>query len=496
VNALPDPIALALTQSMTVGQEFVPTDLLTTINADPNPTSVLNDMDRGNAHFEAMQRDFGFLHISRITQKSPSAQEQERLAALMRWLRREFREWSLATDRDCHTLAAMFVITAHCSQQGNLWPDFFASSSVNPEIVAELSKRIAHLQFTFSPNILSRTPISDKDILDRFNVADREGDWVTVASEWPRLGDFLFPDAFLSQAVCYLQAFACDALRAAMEQVIQIVPVMLLMSSLSVADSLALAIASTNPYVQFGSLLRLFQQQRRRNESISQTEEDLLAKLLIIIAADTVQWQQWMLALNRYPIRYPQIQRSLGRVLAEVPNAALQHYISAVILTTTGIGRSTVAECLRTFRSVASLDRRMTLWTLAHERWLQWRFGEHESTETLMNIGSCELDYAIVGYALECMNAEQLNERCATLMTDLSLIDEIWHTSAIEFIQTVSHNLSAFQPYAYARQTGANDDWLMAEGRYILPFDPQTERYKAMFYRIHYMIPGLNSKKA
>jgi hypothetical protein len=113
-----------------------------------------------------------------------------------------------------------------------------------------------------------------------------------------------------------------------------------------------------------------------------------------------------------------------------------------------------------------------------------------------MKIGSCELDYAIVGYALECMSAEQLNEKCATLMTDLSLIDESWHASAIAFIQAVSHNLSAFQPYAYALQTGANDDWLMAEGRYILPFDPQTERYKAMFYCIHYMIPGLNSKKA
>jgi len=54
--------------------------------------------------------------------------------------------------------------------------------------------------------------------------------------------------------------------------------------------------------------------------------------------------------------------------------------------------------------------------------------------------------------------------------------------------------LSSFQPYAFARQIGANDDWLMTEGRYILPFDPQTERYTTMLYLIRYVIPGLNAK--
>jgi len=495
VSVSPDPVALALVQSQTAGEEFVPNELLAILNADPNPTSVFNDMDRGNAHFAPVQQDFGFLHTCRVTKKTPSSEEQVRLAGVMRWLRRQFGDWNPAADRNCQTLAAMFVITVHCGQHGDFWPAFFASSSVNPEIVAELTKRIACLQLACGPSERSRSPISDKRILDEFDAADRAGDWATVVSEWPRFGDFLFPDAFLSQSVCYLHAFAWDALRGSTEQLKQIAPVMLVLSSLSVADCLTLAISSTNPYLRIGSILRLFQQQRRRNESISPAVENLLTQLLQNVAADSVQWEQWMLALNRYPVRYPQIQRSLGRALAQAPEIALQPYISSIDLSTTGISRSTVAECLRAFRAGASIERRKAVWTFAHERWMKWGFGKNDPTETLMRIGRCELDYAIVGYALECMTAEQHNEICATLATDLSLIDESWHASATAFIQAVSLILSTFQPYAYARQDCCDHDWLMPEGEYCLPFDPHTDHYRAMFYMVRYLIPGFTAKK-
>ncbi len=491
VSVLPDPVAFALNQSKAAGEEYVPTELLATANADPKPTSALRDMDRGNAYFASVQRDFGFLQICSVTQRPPSIEEQERLDALMRWLRREFRDWNSADDRNCHVLAAMFVITAHCSKHNEFWSTFSASSSLNPEIVAELSKQIACLQVTLSPGGPSRTPISDKCILDRFNAADREGDWATVASEWPRFGDFLFPDVFLSQSVCYLHAFALDALRVSTEQLKQTAPLMFVLSSLSVAECLAMAVASANPYLRFGSILRLFQQQRRRNESLGQAEEKLLSQLLQSIATDKVQWQQWMHALNRYPVRYPQIQRPLGQALAQVPEAALESYISAIQLTTMDImGRRIVAECLRAFRSAASLDRRKILWDLAHQRWSQWNFGKNESTGPLMTVGCCELDYAIAGYAVECMTDQQRADKCTAIAAELSPLNELWHASETDFVESVAGILSAYQPYACACHSGANNEWLMAEGRYFLPFDPQVERYMAMLYRIRYMIPG------
>ncbi len=488
VSVVSGPVVLALAESKAAGEDFVPTELLAILNADPNPTSVLNDMDRGNTHFAPVQRDFGFLHISRVTLKPLSSEEQERLTASMRWLRREFTNWNAASDTNCHILAAMFVVTAYFDQRGDFWPAFATSSTVNPEIVAELSKRVSSLQFTPGPSSRSRTPISDKSILDRFNAADRESDWVTVASEWPRFGDHLFPDAFLSQSVCYLQAFARDELRVATDRLKQTVPVMLLLSALSVVDCLALSVASTNPYVRFGSILRLVQQQRRRKESISQSEKTLLTQLLLSVATDEAQWQQWMLALNRYPMRYPQIQRALGHALAQAPDTALEPYATAIQLTTAGaMGRGVVAECLRSFRSVASLDRRKMLWNLAHERWLKWKFGKDEELkEPLMKVGNCELDYAIVGYAVECMTDQQREDKCAALVAELSSINEAWHVSEVAFIGTVNSTLSVFQPYAYARQMTADDEWLIAQDRCFLPFDPQTDRYHSIFFKIRH----------
>jgi len=47
----------------------------------------------------------------------------------------------------------------------------------------------------------------------------------------------------------------------------------------------------------------------------------------------------------------------------------------------------------------------------------------------------------------------------------------------------VNRLLSCFQPYAYAQQVGADDDWLL-EGKQLLPFDPRLDRYNAMLYKV------------
>jgi hypothetical protein len=143
----------------------------------------------------------------------------------------------------------------------------------------------------------------------------------------------------------------------------------------------------------------------------------------------------------------------------------LADYINAINLTTTGIARSIVAECLGAFRWTASLDRRKKFWTIAHERWLKWRFGENDPTETMMRIGISELDYALVGYTLECMSAEQRAKRCTMLSTELLELGKHWHPSEVAFIEATSRILSTFQPYAYAHRISPDDEWLAKEWR-------------------------------
>ena len=140
MSASLDPVTVALAQSDTEGEEFVPADLLAVLSADPNPTAVrYDDIDRSNAHFTPVERDFGFLRILRVRRQAPSPEQQERLVALMRWLRRQFSDWNSTSDSKAHVLAAMFLLTAYLDQGGYFWSSFAAKVTVNAEIVAVLS---------------------------------------------------------------------------------------------------------------------------------------------------------------------------------------------------------------------------------------------------------------------------------------------------------------------------------------------------------------------
>src|SRR5579863_6418088 len=104
MSAAPDPAVVALHEATKPGGEAAPSALLAVINADPNPTSTLGDMYRGHAPFEAMRQEFGFVLMCRMTGKAPSAEQQKRLAALMRWLFRELNEWSATNDPEFRAL--------------------------------------------------------------------------------------------------------------------------------------------------------------------------------------------------------------------------------------------------------------------------------------------------------------------------------------------------------------------------------------------------------
>ncbi len=481
----PDPVTVALAEAVTAGPEFVPVDLLDVVHTESDPIAALHDRDRANAIFAPMQRDLGFLPTGRVTRKPPSREEQDRLTGLVRWMIREFNDWTPAIDPQGRRLAALFTATVYCNRNGSFWPGFALRIRVNPTLVGELERRLGAFQFSISASGLGPTPISDAETIDRFNAADAAGDWVTIASDWPRLGDnlLLFPDAFVSQAVRYLHEFARDALGRALDRVRRTPPMMVLLSSLSVAESFTLAVASMNPYVRFGSVFRLFQQRRRHRTAMSPDEENLLAQLFIAVAANPTEWGQWMHALNRYPVRHPEIQKPLGRALAQGPDTALEPYVHAINLTTLGTGRDAISDCLRAFRAEAPPSHRRTLWSLAHERWARWNFAAAQNPEHLSKVSRCELDYAVVGYAVECMDFQERSRKYASLTAELLSLPTKWHASVTEFTSAANRILSVLQPYAFAGQIGPDEDWLIPQNSLMLPFDPQNDRYSTMLYK-------------
>lgn len=478
-----DPVVAAIQAARTPGDEFVPERLLAITNADSPATSTVDDLDSANAQFDAIAHDIGFVHSWRRGQGVVSSDEQRRLAGLMRWLFRELQAWDASLDPEYRRLAALFAVTAYCSDDGDFWCSAATSIQVNASLVSSLEKRIASSRIEATVSALSRTPLADRQIIDRFMAADEACDWVTIASDWPAFANLLIPSPFVSQSVRYLLTFAPSALHRAADQQQRTLAVMLVLFSLTKLEGLSLALASTNSRVEFGALLRSCLGRGWQDEDRTEDEASALTQLLLKIAVNPEQWRQWMIAINRYPVRNRSLQKPLGRALALVSDDGLRAYIDSMELSTLGSIRETVAECLSAFAATAARQRREALWTLAHERWSGWRFSEGDTGVPLVAIGSSELDYAIVGFAVECMSAQQRAEKKAAFIAELSELSDVWHGSVTDFMQAAYRILSLWQPYAHAEQVSGPDDWL-SRVKY-LPFNPRTARYLAMVFRLH-----------
>lgn len=190
----------------------------------------------------------------------------------------------------------------------------------------------------------------------------------------------------------------------------------------------------------------------------------------------------WQRSIAIRWLRYPTLQVPLGTALATIPESGLQPYVDSIRLSAIpSESRRSVAVCLRAFQSAAPLARRQQLWELAHERWLRWDFGLTDPNERLTRIGYSELDYALVGFAVECLGRIERADRDCCLREQLSSLTDQWHASHVHFLSESFRILSLRQPYAQADALNPGEDWLR-EGSYFLPLDPKFQRYEAMQY--------------
>jgi hypothetical protein len=294
----------------------------------------------------------------------------------------------------------------------------------------------------------------------------------------------VFPNVFIAQSTRCLDRFGFEHLVRAANAIRHVAIAMQVASALPTGSSLKLGAACENAYIQFAAAYcSVFW--KRANPPLAQEDQELLELLLAKVSCNAERWMQWMLVFNRYPTRAGPMQNALGRTLARTSDSAVTAYIDAMILNpAAGDGRDVVAECLRTFAESASEEHRQYLWKRAHDRWEKWRFGIADYHPHMFAIGNCELDYAIVGYALECMTEHERNEAIAGISRQLASLQNVWHGSHSDCIAEWNRLLSQLQPYAHADEVlKSGQDWLMRERQYM-PFKPDENQYATMMYGI------------
>jgi hypothetical protein len=491
-----DQLAKAVRHAAQDGEIVAPAGLIAAIAKFEKPLQALQDTDEAWGIFEAVDKEFGFIRFSFMDNRAvPTTQiqptDQIRYVSLLRWLIRELRTLRQADDARHDKIVAAFIVAQMCDSNNGLWDLLPNDIGENVDLLDYLKGLIASFAVAFNSRPGAQVPIWEGEAVEAFKRADAEDDWVAIISGWKLFHRHpFFPNTLQLQSVRLLYRYSFARLLDGLSKLTQTPVAMQLAVALTVEKRFRLAVASDNSRIQIAALYRALTDERGL-QPFTDFDRTLLTELLLKVANDTPRWAAWMKVF----VGYPAINLPLGRALAKVPDPAIDGYINSIRLYPKLIqplqpvlapdtGRRSVAECLREFRTSATPERRTALWTCAHERWLLWDFNRADSNQHLTAISRSDLDYALVGYASECMGESEREAALNSIRAEVQTLEHHWHESIMDILAGWYRLLSRFQPYGHACSMAANgEDWL-TESRVYFPFEPSQNSYLMMMYNM------------
>jgi hypothetical protein len=491
-----DQLGKAVRDAAKDGEILAPDVLIAAIAKIEKPLQVIQDSDESWEIFEAFDKEFGFIRFSfmnnsAIPKTSIKSADQLRYASLLRWLIRELRTLRQVDDERHDRLVAVFVVAQMCDSASGLWDLLPDDISENLDLLDYLKGLIAACAAAFNSRPGAQVPIWEGEAVEAFRRAEAENNWVAIINGWKLFHrQPFFPNTLRMQSVRLLYRYDFGRLLDGLSELNQTPVAMQLAVALTVEKRFRLAVASDNPRIQIAALYRALTDERGP-QPFTDSDRALLSELLLKVANDTPRWEAWM---NIF-VGYPAINLPLGHALAKVPDSAIGGYVKSIRLYPKLIqplqpalgsdtGRRSVAECLQEFRANASPNRRKALWTCAHERWLQWDFNLVDSHQHLTAISRSDLDYALVGYASECMDKIEREVTLNSIHAKVQTLEDHWHASLTDILSGWYRQLSRFQPYGHACNMVTNgEDWL-TDSRVYLPFEPSQNSYFMMKYNM------------
>lgn len=476
-------LLLAIEKATEAGHSAAPEQLITLIEASNDPFQYLSDWDSNLEIFNVIQLYYSIANPTLCNTQKENPDDLSKIIELLRWLRQKCTNWHLSLDKK-HTLLVTFLAIGQFFE--TISEDFLANApdefKPNDELIAELVKLISNINSISTTHGLN-PPIWEQEAIERFEQADVKKDWVEIAKGWRLIEHGFIPSAVITQASKWLDRFSPLHLVHATSGLQQMASVMSIMLALSPKSALRLGAKSDNPYVHFAAVYRTTSSRVNR-ETLDFTSRYFLIEILQLVSKDDIRWSEWMHVFNLYPLQFPELQIPLGHVLSNSDISTLKLYLDTINLHWSGQDtRLLVADCFDSFRKNAPLEKRQAMWNLAYQRWVSWRFGLNEKDANLTKIARCELDYALVGYFIECIDDVQRQHILKSLNKELQAVEDMWHLDITGCISELNAVLSKMQPLFLAIGViGTDADWIEENKIMRLPFDPDKEIYHILKY--------------
>lgn len=404
---------------------------------------------------------------------SPTAEDTETFAGVIRWLQISIADWSPSDTN----LIALVLTIGHIARNNRLLqtlPDTFIQ---NPAFIKEISSIISHITSAYIPCLgFSRNEAQLR--ISELDQALTDNNWNYINDNYIYL-ESIIPSTLTTSCINILNRWNSCALTDACNNIHNIFRAYTIISVLDQHSTLNLASKTTSNTMRFACVYGKLHQP---HHDLSEAEVTLLSNAFIAASKCAKTWKGWMAIFNRYPSRFPTIQSSLGKALAKMPDESIFTYIDTLELSAfNNEVRKLVTTCLSQFKSIASKEKRSVAWQYAYSQWDKWSFGKnHSESSLLMKISRSTLDYALVGFYLECKTSKEREEIIQNLVGHLSKIGNLWHSSKMDCTAVWCHIQSTLQPVIHAENVAKTQcDWISETSSVTSPIN-DPGRY---FYR-------------
>lgn len=454
-----------------------PERLLVLLLGKDNPFS---DEDEPQEEYnQALQADFGSVYRYCGSQHTRSKEDREICIDRLAWL--------LKTLEACRhqrpgpaTLVAILRTGSAFAFETRIWHSLPAAY-LSDNLLASMAALVRSTHCSFGSRG-GAEPIWESEAVDDFLQADTVGDWPSIERLWQTIVPAIRTDGDLAEATACLCAAekGYHALALALDGCQSIVPIVSVVNAMT-SDQIGQVAIRVISYRARFALAQSLAFNHPRNEPLADATLDNLTELCRRVQQDEAEWQKWMRAFNRYPVRTKALQPAFGKSMGGSRDEAKAAYIEALDLSTIhGDCRAAVTTCLSEFRKVASDDERRAMWTLAYDRWRVWDFAKNDTDTALVWMAVSELDFALIGYAVECVSDSELRTMQEALAAELTTVKDHWYSDRVGFNSAWYRALSRWQIFTYA--AGVRDrryEW-EAPWKVLMPFDPSADSYCTM----------------
>lgn len=369
-----------------------------------------------------------------------TCEHEDLIVELVAWAAITLSNWNEEVDPKGQRLRVVFAIAMSLRISATQIWQLANSPRSNPKLVAKLVQYISRAKVHIVA--LPSQNSAEAQFLANFTKADDQRDWATLAQDAPQIVD-LVHCPWLANIAEFLNGVARDELLKALANVASVLTAHSILSGLKQEDAAALVAATNNNYFRFSLLLSLGKGSALSSDDIPATMQTNLVKIWRSVSGDLSIWSSWLSAFNKYPIRFPLLQNSLGLALATMRSEAMAAYVNSVSMSSGLDCRKVMANCFINFRSVASSMQQRELWKLAFNSWSSWNFGD-DNDGVLLGIKTCPLDFAVIAHISEGMTSEERSAELTRLANEALEIETQWHRDISQFRMAYNRLLSRF----------------------------------------------------